>query len=228
MNDIYVTLVGNVAAEPRQHTLTDGSRVTSLRVVTTTRYYDRRSQEWRDGDKTFFAVRCWRALGDNVAQSVRLGHPVVVQGRLRVREFAHEGERRFIAEVEATAVGHDLRWGVGSFSRPQRGAAPVTLDPETRIRLDQATEDWSFATHHAPTEHSPAVRSTPPAPGLPSAPAPVAVSSPEASEADSPSAGAGDTGTGDGPSPAVVAAAGSRWRRTGKDDPAQPSEEQAA
>ncbi|GLW10805.1 hypothetical protein Misp01_59330 [Microtetraspora sp. NBRC 13810] len=145
MNDIYVTLTGNVAAEPRQHTFSDGSRVTSLRVVTANRYFDKKSQEWRDGDRTFFAVRCWRGLGDNVAQSIRVGHPVVVQGRLRIREFGREGERRFMAEVEAGSVGHDLRWGVGTFTKPQRGTAP-TFDAEIRDRLDEATEDWAHAT----------------------------------------------------------------------------------
>lgn len=147
MNDIYVTLVGNVAAEPRQHTLADGSRVTSLRVATTSRYFDKKLQEWRDGDKAFFAVRCWRGLGDNVAQSVRLGQPVLIHGRLRIREFEREGERRFIAEVEATSVGHDLRWGVSNFSRPPRGGAtPAALDAEDRHSLDAAIEDWAFAT----------------------------------------------------------------------------------
>ncbi|SDR33326.1 single-stranded DNA-binding protein [Thermostaphylospora chromogena] len=156
MNDIYVTLVGNVAAEPRQHTLADGSRVTSLRVATTSRYFDKKLQEWRDGDKAFFAVRCWRGLGDNVAQSVRLGQPVVIHGRLRIREFEREGERRFIPEVEATSVGHDLRWGVSSFSRPPRGAAPSVLDAETRHSLDTAIEDWAFAAGRPAAPASPA------------------------------------------------------------------------
>jgi single-strand DNA-binding protein len=150
MNDIHVTITGNVTAEPRQHTFSDGSRVTSLRVITTSRYYDKKVQEWRDGDKTVFAVRCWRALGDNVAQSIRAGHPVVVQGRLRIREFGPEGERRFMAEVEAGSVGHDLRWGMGSFTKPQRGGAAPALDLERREMLDRETEDWAFATTARP------------------------------------------------------------------------------
>ena len=94
MNDIYVTLTGNVAAPPRQHTFPDGSRVTSLKVASTSRYFDRENQQWRNGDTTYFGVRCFRGLADNVAQSIHLGQPIVVQGRLRIREFTHEGERR--------------------------------------------------------------------------------------------------------------------------------------
>lgn len=121
MNDIYITLTGNVAAEPRQHTFEDGARVTSLRVLTAHRYFDRKTGQWTDGEKVCFAVRCWRALGDNVAQSIKMGHPVVVSGKLRIREFGAEGDRRFMPEVEASAVGHDLRWGTGVFAKPDRG-----------------------------------------------------------------------------------------------------------
>ncbi|WP_433242432.1 single-stranded DNA-binding protein [Streptosporangium sp. CA-135522] len=144
MNDIHVTLTGNVAAPPRQHTFPDGSRVTSLKVASTSRYYDRENQQWCNGETTYFGVRCFRGLADNVAQSVRVGQPIVVQGRLRIREFTHEGQRRFMPEVEANSLGHDLRWGLGSFSKPQRGGAAPSLGREERIELDRETHDWAM------------------------------------------------------------------------------------
>lgn len=165
MNDIYITLTGNVAAEPRQYTFEDGARVTSLRVLTAHRYFDRKTGQWTDGEKVCFAVRCWRALGDNVAQSIKVGHPVVVSGKLRIREFGPEGDRRFMPEVEASAVGHDLRWGTGVFAKPDRGGAGASVSREMRDRLDAETEDWAMgtrppaATRPAP---SPLDLSTPP------------------------------------------------------------------
>ncbi|GGL44188.1 single-stranded DNA-binding protein [Planomonospora parontospora] len=144
MNDIHVTLTGNVAAPPRQHTFPDGSRVTSLKVASTNRYFDRENQQWRNGETTYFGVRCFRGLADNVAQSVHVGQPIVVHGRLRIREFVHEGERRFMAEVEAGSLGHDLRWGLGSFSKPQRGGTAPSLGAEERSELDRGTHDWAL------------------------------------------------------------------------------------
>ncbi|MFE3451525.1 single-stranded DNA-binding protein [Nonomuraea sp. NPDC059194] len=145
MNDIYITLTGNVAAPPRQHAFADGSRVTSLRVATRHRFFDRKTQEWSDGDTVFFAVRCWRTLGDNVAQSFQVGHPVVVCGKLRIREFGPEGDRRFMPEIEASSIGHDLRWGVGAFSKPERSGGIGTLSKETRESLDESTQDWAMS-----------------------------------------------------------------------------------
>ncbi|MEV0146399.1 MULTISPECIES: single-stranded DNA-binding protein [unclassified Nonomuraea] len=144
MNDIYITLTGNVAAEPRQYTFEDGAKVTSLRVLTSHRYFDRKTGQWTDGERVCFAVRCWRSLGDNVAQSIKIGQPVVVSGKLRIREFGPEGDRRFMPEIEASAVGHDLRWGTGAFVKPERGGGAATVSKEMRDRLDAETQDWAM------------------------------------------------------------------------------------
>lgn len=144
MNDIYVTLTGNVAAEPRQYSFDEGVRVTSLRVLTSHRYFDKKTGQWADGEKVCFTVRCWRALGENVAASVRAGHPVVVSGKLRIREFGAEGDRRFMPEIEASAVGHDLRWGTGAFTKPERGGGVGSMSREMRDRLDEETRDWAM------------------------------------------------------------------------------------
>ncbi|MEU8401322.1 single-stranded DNA-binding protein [Nonomuraea sp. NPDC048892] len=145
MNDIYITLTGNVAAEPRQYSFDEGTKVTSLKVLTSHRYFDRKTGQWTDGDKVCFTVRCWRALGDNVAASVRSGHPVVVSGRLRIREFGTDGDRRFMPEIEASSVGHDLRWGTGVFTKPERGGTAL-VSREMRERLDEETRDWAMGT----------------------------------------------------------------------------------
>ncbi|TDD23082.1 single-stranded DNA-binding protein [Nonomuraea diastatica] len=146
MNDIYVTLTGNVAAEPRQYSFDEGTKVTSLRVLTSHRYFDRKTGQWTDGEKVCFTVRCWRALGDNVAASIRAGQPVVVSGKLRIREFGAEGDRRFVPEIEASAVGHDLRWGTGVFAKPERGGGLGSMSKEMRERLDEETRDWAMGS----------------------------------------------------------------------------------
>lgn len=161
MNDIYITLTGNVAAEPRQYSFDDGAKVTSLRVLTTHRYFDKKAGQWADGERVCFAVRCWRALGDNVAKSVQVGQPVVVSGKLRIREFGPEGDRRFMPEVEASAVGHDLRWGTGVFAKPERGGGTVSVSKEMRDRLDEETQDWALGAKPTPdrlAETRPAAR----------------------------------------------------------------------
>ena len=118
MNEIFVTLHGNVTHEPNTYQLTDGSRVTVIRVAAAQLLLDKQTQEWRNGPTSYLSVRCYRGLADNVAQSIHRGQPVVVHGRLKMRESEREGERRLVVEIEAVSVGHDLKWGIAAFQKP--------------------------------------------------------------------------------------------------------------
>ena len=83
----YLTLVGFVAQDPRQREATDGVWVTNLRVGTTPRVQDRVTNQWRDGETSFYDVACWRRLGDHVRASLHKGDPVMVKGRCRSRSY---------------------------------------------------------------------------------------------------------------------------------------------
>ncbi|MBO3750962.1 single-stranded DNA-binding protein [Streptosporangiaceae bacterium NEAU-GS5] len=145
MSEIYVTLSGNVAAEPRQFQFRDGSRATSLRLAVNRRSYDRETQTWQDEQVTFYTVRCYRALADHVAQSVRRGHPIIVSGKLRIKQFERDSEQRFWVEVEAMSVGHDLKWGISSFDRPARGASAPLMSEDERRRMEDDSRDLETA-----------------------------------------------------------------------------------
>ncbi len=155
MSDIYVTLSGNVAADPRQYQFPDGSRATTLRLAVNRRVLDRQTQTWTTEDTTYYMVRCYRALADNVAQSVRKGHPLVVYGRLRIKQFEdRQGEQRFWAEIEATSVGHDLKWGIATFEKPARSFAAMPSAAERR-GMEETTREWELRAVQHLSEQAP-------------------------------------------------------------------------
>jgi len=117
MNETLVTVVGNVATQPESQVTTAGATVTRFRLATTSRRWDAERGAWTDGATSFYTVRAWRNLGSNVKESVCLGEPLVVQGRLRIREDEKDGRRYLSAELDAVSVGHDLTRGVARFSR---------------------------------------------------------------------------------------------------------------
>ncbi|PBC82454.1 single-strand DNA-binding protein [Streptomyces sp. KS_16] len=124
MNDTMVTLVGNAATAVEHRQTTAGVSVARFRLAATSRRWDRAQERWTDGGTSFYTVRSWRALADNVAASVAVGEPLVVQGRLRLREGEQPpdrgGQRWFSAEVDAVAIGHDLARGTAAFRRVVR------------------------------------------------------------------------------------------------------------
>ncbi|MEU8761060.1 single-stranded DNA-binding protein [Streptomyces sp. NPDC048659] len=119
MNETTVTLVGNVATNVEyRETLTGG--VARFRFAVTVRRWDRERALWTDGPTSFYTVSAWRSLGMNVAASVSVGEPLVVHGRLKVREEEHEGRRKTFVDIDAVAVGHDLSRGTAAFRRAAR------------------------------------------------------------------------------------------------------------
>lgn len=117
MNETMVTVVGNVVSDPTLRVTSGGVKVTSFRLASTERRYDRGVGGWCDGDTIYWSVSCWRRSAENVADSLAKGQPVVVHGRLRERAYEVEGQRRTSLEIEATTVGHDLSRGVARFRK---------------------------------------------------------------------------------------------------------------
>jgi single-strand DNA-binding protein len=124
LNEAQISLTGYVATQPQIRTTPSGALNVSMRVAWTPRRQDRVTGEWADGNTSYVTVICWRKLASNAGVCLRKGDPVVVKGRLSVREFDdRQGARRTSVEVEATSVGHDLSRGVAQFQRvrPQTG-----------------------------------------------------------------------------------------------------------
>jgi single-strand DNA-binding protein len=120
-NDANIDLAGFVASEPSFKRLATGTSTAKLRVAYTERRLNRETGEWGDGPTSFVTVLCWRTLADNVAMCLRKGEPVLVRGRLRVREYeGKDGSRGTETEVDASSIGHDLSRGVAHFSRTRR------------------------------------------------------------------------------------------------------------
>ncbi|MCD2198282.1 single-stranded DNA-binding protein [Actinomycetospora endophytica] len=108
MNETWVTVVGNVASDVSWRRTANGSEVANFRLMSTERRYDAESGSWEDGNRVAVSVACWRRLSENVRTCVTKGDPVVVYGRLHVREYELDGVRRTSTDIEARSVGLDL------------------------------------------------------------------------------------------------------------------------
>ncbi|MFD3655772.1 single-stranded DNA-binding protein [Streptomyces sp. 24-1644] len=148
MNDTFVTLVGNAATGVEfRETATGG--MARFRFAVTARRWDREKQVWADGRTSFYTVWAWRTLAVNLSGSVSVGEPLVVHGRLKVREEERDGQRRTFVDVEAVAVGHDLTRGTAAFRRVLRAEPSLTSrtpkgaeagDEDAAERQEPATE----------------------------------------------------------------------------------------
>lgn len=112
-----ITLTGLVATEPRVISTSDGLNITSFRLASTQRRFNKAKDAWVDGETNWYTITGFRQLATNLASSINKGERVVVKGKLRIREWETGEKSGTTIEVEAEAVGHDLTWGTASYVR---------------------------------------------------------------------------------------------------------------
>ncbi|KTR86613.1 single-stranded DNA-binding protein [Leucobacter chromiiresistens] len=145
-----VTVIGTIATDPRTISAPGKATFCTLRLASTDRRFDREQNQWVDGETNWFTVNAFRSLASHAGASFQKGQRVVVHGRLRVRRWETDEKSGTSVEIEADAIGHDLRWGVTAFSKrtpaePETGDNP---DPETSDRREELAAAVSSATPH--------------------------------------------------------------------------------
>lgn len=128
MNDI-VTVVGRVATDPTQGQTRSGAPVTNFRLASTHRRFDDAAQQWVDGATNWYSVAAFRQLGEHAKASLRTGDSVIVTGRLRIRSWEANGKQGTSVDIDADAIGHDLRWGTTAYL-PRTRANSATAAPQ--------------------------------------------------------------------------------------------------
>jgi single-strand DNA-binding protein len=112
-----ISVQGLVATTPRHLVTQDGLPITSFRMASTHRRFDRTTKKWVDSETNWYTITAFRTLAINVAGSVSKGERVMVIGALRVRDWDNGERAGTSVEIEAEAIGHDLTWGTGTFTR---------------------------------------------------------------------------------------------------------------
>ena len=144
-----LTLTGLVATQPTHLVTGDGLSITSFRLASNQRRYDRAQQKWVDGTTNWYTVATFRQLATNVVASIHKGQRVVVTGRLKVRDWSTDEKKGTSIELDAEAVGHDLSWGTATFTRSAAAAVAEDeaaegtseADSETTTETDVAADD---------------------------------------------------------------------------------------
>jgi single-strand DNA-binding protein len=129
--DNTVTLIGNLTDDPELRFTPNGAAVANFRLAVTPRV--RQGDTWTDGETSFFRINCWRALAENVTESLSKGARAIVIGRLRMRSWETDaGEKRSVVEVEADEVAPSLKWATAQVKRGNREGEPLVKSGASR------------------------------------------------------------------------------------------------
>lgn len=116
-----ITVIGNLVADPELRFTPSSAAVANFRIASTPRFYNRDTNQWEDGEALFLTCNVWRQAAENVAESLKKGMRVIVQGRLRQRSYqTREGENRTVYEIEVDEVGPSLKFASAQVDRNPR------------------------------------------------------------------------------------------------------------
>jgi single-strand DNA-binding protein len=140
--DTYVTMQGNLVADPTRVVTASGQRLTKFRIASNGRRMDNQTKEWVNTNPVFMTVSCWRQLGDNVFQTLHKGDTVLLYGRMNYREWDDDkGSRRSAIDVEALSVGPDLSRYVAQLGRPVRELPEASAQPAVPAQQTAEAEE---------------------------------------------------------------------------------------
>ena len=118
--DNNVTVVGNITRDPELRFTPSGQAVASFGLAVNRRWQNRQTSEWEE-QTSFFDVKCWAQMAENVSESLGRGSRVVVSGRLEQRSWeTDQGDKRSKVEIVADEIAPSLRWATAQVTRNER------------------------------------------------------------------------------------------------------------
>ena len=116
-----VILAGNLVRDPETRFLPSGVAVTSFSIAVNRRY---KSNNEVKEEVSFFDISVFGKTGENCAEYLSKGRPVLVEGRLRQRRWEADGVKRSKIEVVADNVQF-LGGPRGASAEPSAPSAPA-------------------------------------------------------------------------------------------------------
>jgi single-strand DNA-binding protein len=112
-----ITITGLIATTPRHIVTSEGLPITSFRLASSQRRFDKASGMWVDVSTNWYTISAYKQLAINCVPSLSKGDRIIVSGRLRVRDWTTDDRTGTNVEIEAEVIGHDLFWATAVATR---------------------------------------------------------------------------------------------------------------
>lgn len=132
MSDVNrIFLTGRLVADPDIRYTPTGNEVAQFRIAVSISYRSKQDPtNWQE-ETSFITIIAWNKLADKVEKTIKKGDLIFVEGRLRIREYEVDGNKRYATEV----VARDIKLIVA------KGAKEIEIEEAT----DESEPDVPFA-----------------------------------------------------------------------------------
>lgn len=136
-----IILIGRLVADPQLRYTQQGTSVANFRIAVDRSYVNQQGERETD----FIDIVCWRKLAGVVSENLTKGRLVAVEGRLQIRQYEWEGQKRQSAEVHADDVRFlDSRRDSGFSTRTPTSTMGSDMGSNMGSDMDTTTDDVPF------------------------------------------------------------------------------------
>lgn len=128
-----------VVAEPDLKFSTNGTAWLKLRGIAKDRVRDA-SGTWSDGDPLFIDIICNQGA-ENLFESIVKGDTIIVEGKLKQREYEKDGDKRTVIEIRANSIGVSVRWGTARTPGSLQSASGTVVAQEALGAMEVVDPD---------------------------------------------------------------------------------------
>lgn len=130
MSNTIIIHKAHLGRAPELRTTQTGKKILSLRIAEATR---------RDEDSQWYSVSVWGARGEALSNLLQQGSKIGVVGRLSMRTYEHNGEKRTSLEINANDV-------ILLDGRPQQS--------QQQSQQAQSNDSWSQSSWSQPQQQN--------------------------------------------------------------------------
>jgi single-strand DNA-binding protein len=115
-----IVICGNAVDDPSLRFTPAGAAVVNFRIASTPRNFNKQTNAWEDGTTLYLTCSAWRDMAEHIAESITRGTGLIVQGRLKQREYEKDGQKRTVYEIEADDVAVSLKRATAKVTKATR------------------------------------------------------------------------------------------------------------
>lgn len=143
-----VILVGNVGQDPETRYMPNGNAVTNISLATSETWKDKNTGEQQERTE-WHRVTFYQRLAEIVAEYVKKGSKLYIEGRLQTRSWEQDGVKRYATDIIASEMQMlDSRGGSADSYSSGAGATPpqknTTPTQEAPADMDSFDDDIPF------------------------------------------------------------------------------------
>lgn len=136
-----VILVGNVGQDPETRYMPNGNAVTNLSLATSETWKDKNTGEQQERTE-WHRVTFYQRLAEIVAEYVKKGSKLYVEGRLQTRSWEQDGVKKYATDIIANEMQMlDSRGSSGDNYAPSPSQSQSAPPPKNETPTQQAPAD---------------------------------------------------------------------------------------